>query len=366
MFKIICGAILCGAYSSVHPAAIKNETQNESQTSVSVTFKKSGGKELKDIIRSILEGKYANPQMIVWYSGEDGLTKRCFDFYQSQLINKLYSGENKNKDWCLYLYDLWAWRGLKCSLDVLLDQKQGMRWLDEHSEVIPSGTFFASLLHNDSFMAAFFKKIMDDTLKEGPRAFIFDKSKTYPDNHQSFIGLFKGYNQGSSCSLLAHPAFLYPKTGTGGFKDTAKSYSALQYLEGLWLAIQMIQQNVNNGIRNIQLFFILPTGETDYYRPMNNNQEQNPFCDDLKKLVKWYYGKVHPRVDIHFLEFDYTHQYRYFNQKERKTKRPYKLVETDTLYEKVMERSSCIRVIEDERTMPSRVVSMHEHRGSFN
>lgn len=58
----------------------------------------------------------SNPQIIVWFSGEDVLTKRCSEFYK-KLFNSL---KLRSTAYCLYLYDLYSWAGLKNDKKALL------------------------------------------------------------------------------------------------------------------------------------------------------------------------------------------------------------------------------------------------------
>jgi hypothetical protein len=109
--------------------------------------------------------------------------------------------------------------------------------------------------------------------------------------------------------------------GNIAFYDTAKAYSALQYVEGIWLASEIILRNLVAGKRKIKLFFLLPKGEIDYYRSNKKTPDdsfQQDLCNFLELILDENNGDV--QVQLSFQEFEYC---------AMGTTRPYVRVKSD-------------------------------------
>ena len=107
MKKII---IILGLCNFINP--MENSQNKESQCIVRFKPSENG---LARVTQNILK-EITNPNIIVWYSGEDGLTTRSKEFYDKNLITPLKqvnTSPQNRRPFQLYLYDLNGWNVLK-------------------------------------------------------------------------------------------------------------------------------------------------------------------------------------------------------------------------------------------------------------
>jgi len=263
-----------------------------------------GSPALKGKIQKILS-QTDNPQIIVWFSGEDGLSIRGVDFYNKNLIKRL---EQKRLTYNLYLYDLYAWVGLKGDAQRLFACNPILKNTPKNPLVsfLYSANFFLGLFdaRDKDFFASIFQTL--------ERKFIFDCSQKYIQmdplkylNKRSFLDI------GSKIESV--PEFLMQTENAA--KDTGLLYSALQYLEGLWLTREIVRTNIFRGNRSINIIFLLPKGESTYYRPSNGNSEY--FRSDLEYFL---------RTDLRILQLadlNITVCFKEFEYSANGTSRPY-------------------------------------------
>ncbi len=104
--------MLSGIVEAMDTQGINCDTNKIESCTVKFILSTSG---LRKVAANIL-ATVDSPNIIIWYSGEDGLTKRSKEFYETNLnsiLKQLYIPLNKRKPYSLFLYDLSAWRGLK-------------------------------------------------------------------------------------------------------------------------------------------------------------------------------------------------------------------------------------------------------------
>lgn len=119
------------------------------------------------------------------------------------------------------------------------------------------------------------------------RGFIYDKSKTFFKNGFKIQDAFN-----SKCPALEPIHKL----------DCTHSYSALQYIEGLYLVEKLVQEAVNAGTREVNLIFALPDDEWKYYFDNSNS-----FLQDVKNLLGSKLGDkiADKKINIEFCTFTY-------------------------------------------------------------
>lgn len=285
---------------------------------VTVTTVGKTGKSITNNLSTL--DQMNQPNIITWYSGEDGLTKRSAHFYQ-KLCNGLENLAQKNKkttQWTyrLYLYDLWAWRYLRkqksaltepdYSGSILFNNRQSKKLKNERWQLLFSSDFFSWLASLTNAESTLFKKILD---RPGP----WDLSKKL-----LFNKIVQPNGISIKTSFLKDLTFLSKASQLEN--DTAEVYSALQYLEGLYLALDIATKAMQkNSETPISIILLLPAGEADYYL-LNDNGKS--FGQDLSNLLMMQKNVIKQPLKIIFIPFTYQGPC---------TKRPYTLVKSDSL-----------------------------------
>lgn len=274
------------------------ETNCTATPSVKVTRGKTKKISLKTLITKKIIPTINNPHVVVWYSGEDGLTERSFIFYDRNLIRQLKNQRDalnkKNQNPRFYLYDLSAWKGLRdaeTSFDTqynmapVLERINNAQSFDE----LYAADFFAFIDSCDEQVAQCISDIM---LK---REFIWQISA---QNNQRTHKLNNYQLASSSYRPIALEKFLST--------DTFLLYSALQYLEGIYLSLLFIKKN-RGSLDNLNIVFALQRGESDYYFD-EQDIGSNSFQEDLIKLLSLEaeLSDTQGNVNIYFFEFDYN------------------------------------------------------------
>jgi len=246
---------------------------------VTVTFKSSAD-GLRKVINK-LRTTAQQPTLVIWYSGEDGLTRRSYDFYTDNF---------GNTDFCkrVICYELSAWKALK-------DPRTDARTTTINIPyTFPSCRFFSWLEQLSPIEAGCVAQILQ-------RNFIWKKSSSFASKP----------NGRTLDQIIRYPETLAPFFKN---KDTALIYSALQYLEGLFLCVTLIKQGSTN------IIFILPDGENDYY--LSQRPASTEFCDDLAMLLPATQTIPNAPVNVRFQEFTYN---------SNGCKRPYLPCTSDTI-----------------------------------
>lgn len=228
----------------------------------------------------------ANAQILFWYVGEHGLKVEGVNFYK-----KIFRELIKEKDCKVYLYDLTAWNALK-----YLDR--GLNEFNPNMDLIP--TFhpsFSCLKSSEYFDWLIGNKpsTLDEYIRNNilTRAFPFQASQEYNPLNITVGQVFK-----NKCIVMQeHYA-----------RDTAKSYSAFQYLEGLFQVLKVVQENIKSnqvkGIQEHNIVFALPNDESKYYKDLTN------FAGDVSEVLNHYLGFTCQKVNILFCSFQFgLHNY---------------------------------------------------------
>jgi hypothetical protein len=178
---------------------------------------------------------YPNPHIIEWFIGEDGLKIPTTKIHR-ELAGHLHDGPGPITYW---LYDLTAWAAFRQSnrqlnqVDPTVAQIQSLNV--PTIKTLVSADFFTWLLAPTR--QAWVQSVLAD-----PE--IYQISSQYPET-----GIKLG-------SILTDPVF-----GKWSHRDAGKSYSAFQYLEGVYL-IETLHRAGPDG----SILFVLPNDEFKYYQ----------------------------------------------------------------------------------------------------
>ncbi len=226
-----------------------------------------------------LIGKYKMPEVIFWYIGANGFRQPGVAYYREdfQMIANL-----GNESRCS-LYDLSAWGGLRkkqVSLDsvnpnVTRINDFGIKWI----RAFPSSEFFSWL---KTPQTAEIGQYLKETVFK--RQWIFDRSKEVETVNINIGEVFE-----ENCPLL-EPFYK---------NDCAKMYSALQYIEGLYLIDKVVDEALASGRTEIDLIIALPNNEWQYY--LDDNQS---FEEDIRAILRM--KKIETlQLNIEFCFFKY-------------------------------------------------------------
>jgi len=240
-----------------------------------------------------------NPQIIVWGAGEDGLTERSLLFYRNNVFKKLNARFKTN--YCCFFYDLSAWRCLKNPninplepLFPLATQfNEYMRQKEFNVQLLSSSEFFQYLLLTQQTNEYFIDYAMNVILK---RDAIWQVSK----NFKILNGINVEYTFLQKINIFQDYLTL----------DTASIYSSIQYLEAIFLVKNIIEKELaqNPDANEINVVFLLPKGETHYYRD-SKNQQNNFFENDLNQIITQQTPKLMSQginVHVSFISFKYS------------------------------------------------------------
>lgn len=176
--------------------------------------------------------------VINWYIGESGITEEGARFYKKNIFEPIL---NDNSDVKFHLYDLTAWQALrnkKCSFDTqskIVGAIAALR--NANFKGVPSSDFFKDLASRKDI----------ETLN------------AYHDilNNQE---LHKPSLSRKPNGITVGQVLPYEVLKPIHHMDTAHAYSALQYLEGIYLVKNAL---VNHKAKNVTL--LLPNDEYKYY-----------------------------------------------------------------------------------------------------
>ena len=205
---------------------------------------------------------------IFWYIGENGLKYDGVKYYE-KLFKEMRKIEMKKKE-AVYLYDLTAWKSLT---DLKTSYKSDHPLLPSiQNQGLGSSEFFQWLYTASPEVEKFIHSIL-------ARKEIFSASLDFPECGVKIGESFPGFKSLS-------PIFEM---------DGSRCYSALQYLEAIYL--------ISRFDNTCNLNFIIPNDETKYYK----NQ---PLQQDLEVYLKLS-KKKDVCCKINFVSFAYSNSLRH-------------------------------------------------------
>ena len=206
--------------------------------------------------------KINNPQVIFWYIGVYGFREQGKNYYRKDLTKILQTSEAD-----CYLYDLTAWlpfspKGSDGAIDSLNQNAELInRFAIPRIKCLKSCDYFNWLI---SCQPGQIMTILKRILK---RPFIYKISESFPPSIKSIGDIFK-----RQCPLLED---MYEQTAS-------KCYSALQYLEGIYLIQTLVKEAIEKDpfSNEINVVFALPNKEYLYFR-----DETNSLVEDVKDTL---------------------------------------------------------------------------------
>jgi hypothetical protein len=217
-------------------------------------------------------------QVIFWYIGENGIAGETVNYY-SKYISAL-----SNRSVC-WLYDLTAWRALKSKERSLTTTNPNVEVINGHNlpncRALPSSDFFRWIQQeNNPEVNSYIK----DVVLKNP--FVVQASKNYQYN-RSIGEVFE-----TNCPILEE------QYG----EDAGKIYSALQYIEAIYLIERLVKVELQNLTQAITIVFALPNDESKYYQ-----NKEGSFAKDLTHLLreKLGTGLCGKTISIKFYAFKY-------------------------------------------------------------
>ncbi len=222
-----------------------------------------------------------NLHIVLWYIGCYGLKKTCVEFYKKFIISPILE---KTFNTTLWLVDLTAWNSFKI-------KKSSIHHYNSCSTTIESfpGKTIKSLKSSAIFEKMCNLKCMSeiDYLKNAlARDFLIQPSQHFPKSHVQIDEVF--------------PKNSWIATHFSG-RDTAKTYSIFQYLEGYLIIDEIITKVAPSPESNsLEIAFLLPNDELKYYRDHSNS-----FQKDIEFLLTKRAHISPINLKIKFFNFEY-------------------------------------------------------------
>ena len=184
----------------------------------------------------------ANPQMIAWYVGESGITKNGAQFYQDSIFNKFKNIHTPHK---FHLYDLVAWQGLRTKQASIAAKSKMAQHIDS--------------LQHSNYSSIYSADFLKDIMEEEDENVIKHIQEIILKNPHLYIHSTGRRETGIKLKDVLPARSLEPIHDL----DTAHTYAALQYLEGIYLTKKLALSSPEECEQNI--IFFLPNDEYKYY-----------------------------------------------------------------------------------------------------
>ncbi|MFA6527222.1 MAG: hypothetical protein WCT20_02245 [Candidatus Babeliales bacterium] len=248
---------------------------------------------LKNVPELLHKVDLVNPQCILWYSGQYGLTKRSRDFYENNFITPMVVAFDKQV-YGVWLYDLYAWAGLR---DASIPLSSAV--FKPMYPIIARYKKCTGKASNEFFMAL-------HAANQAEQGLILNILET---RHFVWNGSEGFEARGISCYAIDLPPWLGGKFLS---KDTMEVYSALQYIESLWLVREIVRKKIiSDDAKNpVNVVFLLPGGEeseSNYYIDKSNPNEV--YAQDIKGLIECDENlklEHDVEVNVYFYGFNYS------------------------------------------------------------
>lgn len=252
-----------------------------------------------------------NPQIVTWYIGIYGLKKQCVEFYKTNLFNPIIQ---KNKNSVFWLIDLTAWNAFinrgKSVFQSSAFHKEINAFPIQQIISLSSSTILQEICEiSDCEMVNYFKKALN-------KKFIKKTSLSFRNKNFLIREIFP------TKALLVEHFLDY---------DVSKAYSIFQYLEGCFIVKKIIDKYVNKKPKKIEIAFVLPNNELDYYEDKKHSFEkdiyfliQHSFEEDFLQDLS---------IEVYFYSFIYGQNmlHRPYNSPGKVYKKPGELLIGDII-----------------------------------
>lgn len=220
-----------------------------------------------------------NIQLVTWYIGVNGFKKAGADFYKSNLIDPALKHTNAT----LWLIDLTAWGAFKGNLNILSKESSCVqlirKCLDKRGAVVTAKKIFSSIISEKNYLCI---NLIQAILR---RSFVFKKSLTHRQLGITVKDLFGSYT--SAFNTISNV-------------DISKAYSAIQYLECLYIVKYIVHAMMTqNYDSDYNIAFVLPNDEIGYY-----DSEEHPIAKDIEYMLKSGTSFLN-NINIYFVSYSY-------------------------------------------------------------
>lgn len=211
-----------------------------------------------------------------WYEGRRGLLETCTKFMKDSFFEPIFKAK---KDAKLWLYSLRGWQFKDYTLLKMPDSTPIGEVINRVNrtafECIYSFSFFRFCVQaaKDNELYAFVmeelpkKEWLINLSKEFGFAFI-DVS-TYFDNQSSLFDCFKEW-------------------------DVQIAYSCMQYMEGYYLIQESVKRALSSGDKKIEVAFLLPRGEEEYYK----ENFYSEFRSDIERMLSLQFKEALTGIEV--------------------------------------------------------------------
>lgn len=261
------------------------------------------------------------PHIILWYIGCYGLKKEGVEFYKNFVINPI---RKSNQNATFWLVDLTAWNAFKTTSGSISKYNSCCNVIDDFGDkklkCIKSSFIFNKMCElSCETELAYLKQVLS-------RDFLFEASKKFPFSHLCIGDIFP------RDSWISAEYFAC---------DSAKMYSAFQYLEAYFIVEEIVIKHVMKGANSLDLVFLLPNDEFKYYQ-----FQENSFRRDVHFLLAKRVPDLNLKLNIQFISFNFG---------ENQQNRPYNMP-GKTLKQKHLTYQDVMGVFEDLQSEGSRSV----------
>lgn len=216
-------------------------------------------------------------QIIVWYSGVNGLNKESVCFYREKIFNPI-----KTKVKCTFwLLDLCAWKAFTYPGFDISNKDENIQKISFFKSTFLEVIYSSEIFHRMNALKSkkknrFLEKVLE-------KKSIYRKSSYFKNSNIILNDIFKnGFNFLSKIKSM----------------DSNKAYSAIQYLEIFFIIEKILSRSTK---KNVKLIFLLPNDEIEFYFLENNR-----FNKDLKCFLNLYgFKNKFNSLKIEFISFEF-------------------------------------------------------------
>jgi|SRR5579859_3692763 len=269
-----------------------------------VTFKERF--EPPKVVEMIL--KISSPHVIVWFTNHFGsIPRQGFAWYKSAIFEPL-----KKVYPTFWLVDLAAWRFLSESEKNLLqsdDFVSFMNYKNLHCNQCPLIKDHSTVMQEFSY-----RDVADYQVLRASDFFVWMNqltislqdidgevaSRLVRSDLRAGAARFSLRDIGYTPHLLDYQNMLS--------LDHTKVFPLLQFLEGIYYALQIVEDSVNRGKKECSIVFLLPNKEFTYYLV----GEEKPFFDTFRNVLTWFIQQKYSQnlsITIYFYPFAYGNSF---------------------------------------------------------
>lgn len=264
------------------------------------------------IVRKI-ESSIRNPQIVLWFTDHFGqISRKNISWYKENVLEPLQSSQS-----LFWLVDLAAWQLLSIKEEDLLKSVDFQAFLEKQTQG-GSNRAECSLITNEATVLKIPNDLASYAVLRSRDFFIWLNQLTFPiDMVDPLIADFlirKDLRTGSARFSLRQlgyqPQFLNTWSESLQLNlldaDNSQIFPLLQYLEGVYYALKIVEDCSRRGEKECNIVFLLPNKEFTYYMVQG---EKSPF-DTFRRVITSFISKQESyqrvsTIKIYFYPFSY-------------------------------------------------------------